>query len=303
MTHDPLPSWRSGPTKDALLGFLESSAETDPELRMACFDNDGTLWVERPTYLQWDFFVDELQRRAQTSPSLADRAEYAAVLDGDREGLASLGLARVALALTELFDAMPPEDFQSAVRGFAASSRHHTLDRPPRGLRYQPMLELIAALRVRDFTVAIVTGGGTDFVRAVSDELYGVPPELVVGTTLEHQVVRLPDGSPALRRTTGLLDGTANEGDAKITAIWSHLGRRPLLAAGNSAGDGSMLEWAAAAPGGLALLVDHDDADREFAYASESGTLAESEPITATASRLGWTVASIARDWATVLSD
>jgi len=302
MTADPLPSWRPGPTRDALLAFLDRSATLPMADRFACLDNDGTLWTEKPTYLQWDFFVDALARRAEATPALAEREEYAAVLSADREQMAAFGLPRIALALAELFEAMPPEEFLAEARAFVQRARHPTLGRPVARLLYQPMLELIAALRARDFTVAIVTGGGTDFVRAVSEELYGVPPELVVGTTLEHDVVRLPDGSPALRRTAGLL-GAANEGDAKVSAIWSHFGRRPLLAAGNSAGDGVMLEWAAASPDGFALLVDHDDAAREFAYASESASLTEVEPITTTAARLGWVVASMARDWAVVLAD
>ncbi len=303
MSDDLLPSWRPGATRDSLLAFLEASRQVPPVERCACFDNDGTLWVERPTYLQWDFLVDALTRRGVGSPELAERPEYAAVLSGDRERLATLGLARVALALNQLFEGVGPEEFQGEVRDFAASARHRVLDRPIRGLVYRPMLELIAALRGQGFTIAVVTGGGTDFVRALSQELYGVPPELVVGTSLEHRVVRLPDGRPELRRSSELVAGTANEGEAKVAAIWAHLGRRPLLAAGNSAGDGVMLEWAAARPGGLALLVDHDDGDREVAYASESGTLEETEPVTTTAARLGWTVVSMARDWATVLAD
>ena len=164
------------------------------------------------------------------------------------------------------------------------------------------MLELIEELRRHDFTVGIVTGGGTEFVRAISQDLYAVPPELVVGSLIGYRLTTDGSGAPELRRTAGL-DGEANEGAAKVSHIQSQLGRRPLLAAGNSGGDREMLEWAAAAPGGLALLVDHDDADREFAYRSMAVTVAEPEPITTVAGRLGWTVASMARDWAVVFDD
>jgi hypothetical protein len=164
-------------------------------------------------------------------------------------------------------------------------------------MRYLPMLELIDELRRREFTVGIVTGGGADFLRAISTDLYGVPPELVVGTLIEHELGRTDAGAPELRRTARLVGG-ANEGPAKVTNIQTQLGRRPLLAAGNSAGDAEMLDWALAGPGpGLALLVDHDDAVRELAYASESATLADTESITAVAARRGWTVASMATDW------
>ena len=161
------------------------------------------------------------------------------------------------------------------------------------------MLELIEELRRLDFTVGIVTGGGAEFLRAVSQDLYAVPPELVVGSQIGYRLTTDASGAPELRRTAAL-DGVANEGAAKVSHIQSELGRRPLLAAGNSGGDREMLEWAAAAPGGLALLVDHDDADREFAYRSMGVTVDEAEPITVVAERQGWTVASMARDWSVV---
>ena len=166
-----------------------------------------------------------------------------------------------------------------------------------RSVTYLPMSELIAELRRRDFTVGIVTGGGTEFVRAISDDLYGVPAELVVGTLIGYDVSRDGEGPPVIRRTSGLL-GVANEGSAKVANIQTQLGRRPILAAGNSGGDREMLEWAQAAGSpSLALLIDHDDAEREFHYTSTAQTFAETEPITDVGARLGWTVVSMARDW------
>ena len=174
---------------------------------------------------------------------------------------------------------------------------HPTLGRPTRSVTYQPMQELIAELRRRDFTVGIVTGGGTEFVRAISDDLYGVPAELVVGTLIGYDVSRDGEGPPVIRRTSGLL-GVANEGSAKVANIQTQLGRRPILAAGNSGGDREMLEWAQATGSpSLALLIDHDDAEREFHYTSTAQTFAETEPITDVGARLGWTVVSMARDW------
>ena len=162
------------------------------------------------------------------------------------------------------------------------------------------MLELLDELRRRDFTVYLASGGGTEFLRAVSAELYGVPPEFVVGTQVRYELTRRPDGRPVLLRTGGVIGG-ANEGAAKVAGIQSQLGRRPILAAGNSAGDREMLEWAVSGDGpGLALLLHHDDREREFAYESVSSTLKEHEPITLVAERLGWTVISMARDWATM---
>jgi hypothetical protein len=163
------------------------------------------------------------------------------------------------------------------------------------------MLELVAELRKLDFTVAVVTGGGTEFVRAVSDELYGVPPEAVVGSLVSY-AYSVEARGPVLRRTVEL-SGAANEGAAKVSHIQAQLGRRPVLAAGNSGGDREMLEWASSGDGPtLALLVDHDDDQREFAYVSSAETFEEPEPITAVGARAGWTVVSMARDWETVFT-
>jgi len=295
-----LPSWRPGRTRDALLAFLAATEALPVEARVAAFDNDGTLWCEKPTYVQFDFFEDALRGRAERDPTLRERPELAAVLDLDMAAIGELGLERVALALAELFAGIEPEVFTAAARDFMARARHRTLGVPAPGTRYQPMLELLEELRRRNFTTYLVSGGGTEFLRAVSAELYGVPPEAVVGTQVRYELTRRADGRPVLLRTGGVMGG-ANEGAAKVANIQSQLGRRPILAAGNSAGDREMLEWALAGDGpGLALLLDHDDREREFAYQSVSGTLKEHEPITSVATRLGWTVISMARDWSTV---
>ena len=161
------------------------------------------------------------------------------------------------------------------------------------------MLELLDALRAHGFATFIVSGGGTEFVRAVSQQLYGIPPEGVVGTLIEYEYLTV-DGAPALRRT-GNVSGDANEGPAKVLNIQQHLGRRPVLAAGNSAGDREMIEWAVAAPGpSLGLLIDHDDAEREFEYESVAGTFETTEAIVDVGRREGWTVVSMRDDWATV---
>ena len=299
-TEQVLPSWRAGATRDAIVAFLQASGELPPERRVACLDNDGTLWAERPTYAQFDFFVDALSRRAAADPGFAGREEYAAVLSGDREALGDLGLTRVAMALVELFDGETPESFDAEARDFMARARHVALGRPLRTAVYLPMLELLDALRQHGFTVAVVTGGGTEFVRSVSADLYGVPPERVVGTLIEYAFTRDANGRPVLLRSARL-DGRPNEGEAKVAHIQAQLGRAPVFAAGNSGGDREMLEWAVSGAGpSLALLVDHDDEEREFRYVSTAETVEEPESITDVARRLGWTVASIRRDWTTV---
>ena len=298
-TDQLLPSWRPGATRDSVLAFLEQAPTVPERDRVACFDNDGTLWCERPNYVQLDFFLDALGTRVHADPTLKDKPEFAALLSGDRAATGELGLPRIALALTGLFEGMPPHEFGDRVREFMATATHPSLNRPLRTNVYQPMLELMAELRRLGFAVTIVSGGGTEFVRAISHDLYGVPPEAVVGTLIEYDYEAGADG-PSLRRSTRLL-GEANEGAAKVRNIQTLLGRRPILAAGNSGGDREMLEWAGTGDGpSLALLIDHDDDGREFRYESHAETFAETESITDVGHRLGWTVVSMADDWGTV---
>jgi hypothetical protein len=292
-----LPSWRPGPARDAVVAFLDRAASIPVADRFACFDNDGTLWCEQPSYVQLDFFVDALKARIVDYPDLGNRPEFAALVSGDAAAVGELGLERIALALTSLFEGVAPQDFAARAREFIDRATHATLHRPVRTLVYQPMLELLTELRRREFAVAIVTGGGTEFVRAISLDLYGVPPEAVVGTLIKYEFVRDADGRPGLRRTARI-EGDANEGAAKVTNIQTQLGRRPSLAGGNSGGDREMLEWACSGEGPtLALLIDHDDAEREFRYVSTAQTFTETEPITEVGARLGWTVVSMANDW------
>ncbi|MDY7102320.1 MAG: HAD family hydrolase [Actinomycetota bacterium] len=304
MTDERLPSWRPGPVRDAIVDHLDRIDEIPVAERIAYFDNDGTLWCEKPEYVQLAFFVDVLVRRREQDPEIAERPELAALLGGDPEEIAGVGLVRIALALAGLFEGQTPEEFAAQIEEFVGRWKHPRFSRPVSGLVYQPMLELIDELRRHDVTVGIVTGGGTEFVRAVSEELYGVPAELVVGTLIGYEVGRnAADGPPVARRTASVL-GEANEGPAKIANIQTQLGRRPVLAAGNSAGDREMLEWACAGSHpGLAILVDHDDAEREYAYQSKAATFAESASITDIGRREGWVVVSMARDWSTVFAD
>lgn len=302
MTDNPtlLPSWRPGATRDSVLAFLDAAMAVPVAQRVAAFDNDGTLWCERPTLVQYDFFAEALATAAAENPALAERPEFAAVLANDGAAINEIGLAHVAVALAELFAGIEPEEFTERARAFMLAATHRTMRIPLMRAVYQPMLELLDELRRREFTIFIVSGGGTEFVRAISQDLYGVAPEGVVGTLIAYEFARRDDGRPVLLRTANI-GSAANEGAAKVSHIQSQLGRRPILAAGNSAGDREMMEWACAGDGpSLALLVDHDDADREFSYMSTAATFEEAEPIMAVALRLGWTVASMANDWATV---
>ncbi len=301
MAEDPLPSWRDGAARAALVEFLDASNEMPPEKRLAVFDNDGTLWCEKPRYPQLDFFEWELRRAVSERPELQEIPEFAAVLDGDKSELGRMGLERVAVALLGLFQGWEPKEFDNRVRAFFEETRHPDTGRRYSQMVYQPMIELLAALQARGFTNCIVTGGGTEFVRAISRTVYGVEAERVVGTLVTYEVADR-DGRNVLVRTNQP-QGQINEGNAKISNIQLALGRTPVLAAGNSPGDAAMLEYTNSLDGpSLALLVNHDDAEREYAYESLAGTFDATERVEATAARLGWTQVSMLNDWSTVFT-
>jgi len=301
MNQAKLPSWRPGTTRDAIEIFLDDAETVPVERRVAVFDIDGTLWCEKPQYTMVEFLLRELRSAVADEPSLAARPEYRAALDWDRPAIARLGPVNVMLALIELHAGITPEAFEARVRAFFSEARHPVRGVPLSQMRYRPMLELIAELRARDFDVYLVTGSGLEFTRAVSADYFGVKPEGVVGSQVGYELVR-GDDAPVLLRTKEIF-GDPNEGAAKITNIQRLLGRRPILAAGNSTGDTEMLDYTQAYLGpSLALLVDHDDAEREFEYAGIAGTFETSEPITTTAATKGWTVISMQRDWGTVFA-
>ena len=303
MTGDALPSWNDGPTKRAILEFVEAARDVPVDARVAVFDNDGTLWCEKPNYPQLEFLLAELARAVAADSALSERAEYRALIEGDVVAQSELGLERIAVALIELCAGIEPEEFDARVRTFFATTRHADRRVPLTQIRYQPMLELLDELRRADFDVFVVTGGGTEFVRAIGNEFYGVPPERVVGTRANYDFVRDPDSRPRLVRNGELVAADANEGAAKVINIQRELGRRPIFAAGNSPGDAEMLDYAMAADGPtMALLVDHDDAEREYRYESVAATFETEGSFLDTAAAHGWTVASMRHDWATVFA-
>lgn len=298
---DPLPSWREGATKTAIVDFLDAARSVPVDQRVAVFDNDGTLWCEKPNYVQAEFLLGELDAAIARDPVLGERDEYRAVIENDATLQAELGLERIALALVELCAGIGPGEFDDRVRAFVARSMHRERHVSYRAMRYSPMLELLDALRADDFAVFLVSGGGTEFVRAISQDFYGVSPEGVVGTLVRYEFSRGEDGRPRLVRDAALDASAANEGEAKVANIQRGLGRRPIFAAGNTAGDREMLEYALAHDGpSLALLVDHDDAEREYAYDAQAGTIAFEGDLVEFGRDLGWTIVSIRDDWASV---
>jgi hypothetical protein len=301
MTDGLLPSWRDGATRTAILSFLDQANDIPPDDRVAVFDNDGTMWCEKPGYTQLEFFKAELPWALENNPSLGGEPVIKAILAHDREQLEEIGLEGVATALLNMHAGLTPQQFDERVAKFFAESTHADRGVPYKEQRYQPMLELMDELRARGFDFYIVTGGGAEFVRVISNEFYAVRPEGVVGSQIAYDLADNDDGTVSLIRTNHPIATGPNEGRTKPPNIQRILGRRPVVAGGNSAGDAEMLQYAMGYDGpSLALLVNHDDGDREYAYESKAGTFDAEESILDTAARLGWTVASIKDDWSTV---
>lgn len=303
MGHERLPSWRPGPTRSAIESFLGRVGEIPVAERVAVFDNDGTLWSEKPSYTQVSFFQKELERSVADRPELAQRPEVAAILAGDESAIGDLGLERVAHALLDIHAGVTPEAFAERVDAFFRTEEHPTRGHY-RNTRYRPMLELLGELRAVGFDCYVVSAGGAEFVRVISDDFYSVKPEGVVGSQIDYEFTRDDEGRAGLLRTANLVAGSPNEGPTKPPNIQRILGRRPCVAGGNSAGDAEMLEYAMAYDGpSLAVLVNHDDAEREYAYESVAGTFAAKESIVDVGRRSGWTIVSIRDDWTRVFAD
>ena len=303
---DPLPSWNEGLAKAAILAFVAAAtAEGTPsfvpaEQRIAVFDNDGTLWSEQPAYFQLMFAIDEVKRLAPAHPEWKTREPFASLLRGDLRKALAGGEKAVAQFVMASHAGITTAQFEQRVRDWIATARHPSAGRRYVDMVYQPMLELLAYLRAHGFRTYIVSGGGIDFVRAWSEAVYGIPPEQVVGSSIRTRF-ELRDGQPVLVRLPEIdfIDDKAG----KPVGIHRHIGRRPVAAFGNSDGDLQMLQWTAAGEGPrLCVLVRHDDARREWAYdrASKVGRLDEA---LAEATARGWTVVSMARDWAVVHPD
>jgi phosphoserine phosphatase len=302
-----LASWNDGAARTAILEFVDRVTEeggadyVPPAERVAVLDNDGTLWCEKPTYFQALFVFARLGEAVASQPELGEQPVVKALLAGDLAGAQQYGLEAIAGVLLQLDAGRTTEEFTRDAAAWFAAARHPRFGVPFGELTYAPMLELLELLREREFRVFIVTGGGVEFVRAVGEELYGVTPDDVVGSAVQVSFERR-DGRIVLVRQAAML-GSPNEGPPKAVNIQAHIGVRPIFAAGNSAGDTEMLEYAHTGDHpSLCLVVDHDDEEREYAYESTAATNADAEPILDTASRLSWTVVSMRDDWSRIFA-
>jgi phosphoglycolate phosphatase-like HAD superfamily hydrolase len=296
---DPLPSWNEGPAREAILDFVArvtepGSPEFVPEAeRIATFDNDGCLWSERPVYFQLLFAIDRVRELAPEHPEWQEQQPFKGVLEGDLEAVAASGEHGLLELVMASHAGMTTEEFEGIVREWLATARHPSLDRPFTELVYQPMLELLDYLRANGFKTFVVSGGGIEFMRPWVEEVYGIPPEQVVGSSIKVEYTDSPE--PALVRLPEIdfIDDKAG----KPVGIHKFIGRRPILAFGNSDGDFQMLEWVTTGEGPrLGVLIHHTDAEREWAYDRDSH-VGRLDRGLAEASERGWLVVDMKADW------
>ena len=306
-----LKSWNAGATRQAIIAFVARVTLEDgpdyvpPAARIAVFDNDGCLWCEKPTPIQAGFLLRRIAEQAEADPSLRDRQPWKAVHEKDQAWLGDVitkhyegddtTLKEMAAGLLSAYAEDDVESFASKADQFLRSAENPVLKRPYLKTAYAPMRELLQYLEANQFTNYIVSGGGRDFMRPITRELYGVPPERVVGTSVALQY-REEDGIGKLVHTSKL--EVFDDGPNKVVRIWSRIGARPIFAAGNSNGDIQMLQFATQGKGAsLALLVTHDDDERDIAYTSGA------QKSVALAKERGWPLVSVREDWAKVFVD
>jgi phosphoglycolate phosphatase-like HAD superfamily hydrolase len=306
-TADPLSSWNDGPAKQAVVEFVKATTTqgspqfVPPEARIATFDQDGTLWVEHPMYTQVTYCLERVPALVEKKPELKNREPFKTVLSGNREAMAKLSQDDLMKILVATLTGMSVDDFNAEAKKWIAEAKDPRWKRPYTELTYQPMQEVLRYLRANGFKTYIVTGGGQDFVRVYAEQTYGIPPEQVVGTAGGTKYGYDKSGKPFLTKEPKLLLNDNNAG--KPEGIHLMIGRRPFAAFGNSTGDKQMLEYTKAGDGArLAMLVLHDDAEREYAYGPAQG-LPDTKVGTFTqalydeAKKNAWTVISMKDDW------
>jgi phosphoglycolate phosphatase-like HAD superfamily hydrolase len=300
---DPLPSWKAGASKDAIVEFVEAVTTpgapdfVPPDDRIAVFDNDGTLWSEQPLYFQLAFAIDRVKAMVPDHPEWADIQPFKAVLENDREALAAAGEHGLLELVMATHAGMTTTEFERIVLDWIETARHPTLDRPYTELAYAPMLEVLDYLRANGFKTWIVSGGGIEFMRPWAERVYGIPPEQVIGSSIKV-AYEMRESGPVLVRLPEI--DFIDDKTGKPVGIHKFIGRRPIAAFGNSDGDFEMLQWTTAGPGRrFGLIVHHTDAEREWQYDRESHVGRLDRGLDE-AEALGWTVVDMARDWSTI---
>lgn len=308
-TPDPLPSWNAGAAKEAILAFIDRVTEpggpdfVPPADRIAVFDNDGTLWTEHPMYVQAYFVFDRIRALAPEHPEWREREPFASALRGDFKGALAGGERGLIELVMATHAGMTTDEFERLVAEWIATALHPTSGRRCIEMVYRPMIELMDALRATGFRNFIMSAGGVEFMRPWAEATYGIPREQVIGSAIATRY-EVRDGRPALVRLPEL--DFVGDKAGKPVGIYRRIGRKPIAAFGNSDGDFEMLEWVTGGPEpgcglrpGFGLLVHHDDAAREAAYDRDSFVGKLDRGLDEAPAR-GWTVVSMARDWARV---
>jgi hypothetical protein len=300
---DLLPSWNDTAPKKAIVAFVEkvtkegSSDFVSPNERIATFDNDGTLWCEKPLPVQLFFTLDRVKALAPQHPEWKTKEPFASLLKGDVKGALAGGEHAILEIMAATHSGMTVTEFEKIVADWIATAQHPRFKRPYTECVYQPMLELVAYLRANGFKTFIVSGGGIEFMRPWTEKVYGIPPEQVVGSSGKTKF-EMRDGTPVLMKLPAV--NFIDDKDGKPVGINEHIGRRPVMAFGNSDGDLEMLQWTAASSGSrYCLYVHHDDAEREYAY-DRKDALAKLDKGWDEAVAKGWTVVSMKDDWKTI---
>ena len=303
---DPLPSWNDGPTKKAITDFVAKvTTPGSPDFvpvpeRIATFDNDGTLWCEQPMYFQLLFALDRVKAMTPSHPEWKTNEPFASLLKGDVKAALAGGERAMLEIVMATHAGMTTTEFEKIVKDWIATAKHPIYKKPYTECVYQPMLELLAYLRANGFKTCIVSGGGIEFMRPWTEQVYGIPPEQVVGSSIKTKY-EIRDGQPVLVRLPEI--NFIDDKDGKPVGILQHIGRRPIAAFGNSDGDRQMLEYTQGGSGArLLMLVHHDDKAREFEYGAKShiGTFSDSLMTEATDKK--WNVISMKDDWKTIFA-
>jgi phosphoglycolate phosphatase-like HAD superfamily hydrolase len=298
---DPLPSWHDRAAKKALLEFVRAVTDkaspkyVPPAKRIATFDNDGTLWAEQPMYAQLMFALDRVKAMAAEHPDWKNKEPFKGILTGDREAISKFTKKDLLEIVAMTHAGMNTEQFRAIAHDWLATAKHPRFKRPYTECVYHPMLEVMRYLRANGFKTYIVTGGGQAFVRAFSENTYGIPAEQVIGSAAKLKYV-FHNGTPALMRQPTLL--LLDDEEGKPEDIELFIGQKPLAAFGNSDGDRQMLEWTQSGPGArFMMLIHHDDEKREYSYGAKSHIGSFSDALMADATKRGWVVTSMKEDW------
>ncbi|MBD1571999.1 haloacid dehalogenase-like hydrolase [Vibrio sp. S17_S38] len=303
---DPLPSWNDTAAKKSIIQYVQQTTTPDSKQfipvsdRIATFDNDGTLWAEKPVYFQLYFALEQIKEKANQHPEWKTEEPFASVLKGDLEGIKKSGMEGLMKIVMASHAGMSSDDFDAAVQAWIKTARHPNTKRPFTEMVYQPMIELLHYLQDNDFKTYIVSGGGVDFMRAWASEVYGIPKEQILGSSLKQEY-KVIDGKPTIMRLAEI--NVNNDKAQKPLSIQTYIGKKPVFAAGNSDGDLEMLQWTKSSSySSFALLIHHTDEKREWAYDKNSsvGHLEKALPL---AKKDNWNVVDMKQDWKQIFAD